>query len=320
MKALVTGGAGFIGSHLAEALARRGDDVVILDQVTNQQACGNLHWTRRCPRTTVICGDIRDRDCLKNALEGVDHVFHLAALPSVAGSVANPSKSNEVNLDATVRLLESCRESGIIKRVVFASSSAVYGDGPEPVKSEGLIPMPLSPYALQKLTCEEYGKLFGRLFGLSVVSLRFFNVYGPRQSCDSPYSGVIARFCASARDGLQPVIFGDGKQTRDYTYVDDVVVALIMAATAENSVVSGAVINIATGCSVSLMEVLEAVARTIDRRFDPVFKDPRVGDIMRSCADVSLAKNRLGYAAKTDLISGIAKTMEWYLGRMSSGS
>jgi UDP-glucose 4-epimerase len=242
----------------------------------------------------------------------VDCVYHLAALPSVAGSIVCPAESNEVNLGATVRLLEVCRESRNVKRVVFASSSAVYGDGPEAIKSEDLAPRPLSPYALQKLTCESYGKLFGQLFDLSVVSLRFFNVYGPRQSCDSPYSGVIARFCSACCFGQDPVVFGDGRQTRDFTYVDDVVSGLILAGRSKSELVSGKVFNIATGVSVSLLDLLGAIESAAGWQTAPVFKPARVGDILRSCADVSLAKDRLGFSAKTSLTSGMAETVRWY--------
>ena len=250
MKALVTGGAGFIGSHIAEALCRRGAQVVVLDNLSlgNPQ---NLAWKRPGDALDFVQGDVADEKLVGKLVAGCDWVFHEAALPSVPRSVAEPLSSNSQNLDASLQLLVLARDAKV-KRFLFASSSAIYGDSDAPSKQEQLPPNPLSPYALQKYGSEKYGQLFHQLYGLPTVSLRYFNVFGPRQAFDSPYSGVIAKFCTCMLAGQAPVIFGDGLQSRDFTYIENVVQANLLAVEAPAEKVAGRVFNIAGGQSISL--------------------------------------------------------------------
>ena len=230
MKALVTGGAGFIGSHLAEALCRRGANVTVLDNLSLGKMA-NLAWRQNGDALEFVEGDVADEPLVKRLIAGCDWVFHEAAMPSVPLSVAEPVKTNTQNLDATLRLLVLARDAKV-KRFLFASSSSIYGDIDLPAKHEKLPPGPLSPYALQKYAAEKYGQLFHQLYGLPTVSLRYFNVFGPRQAFNSPYSGVIAKFCTGMLAGKAPVIYGDGLQSRDFTFIENVVPANLLAAEA----------------------------------------------------------------------------------------
>lgn len=314
MKALITGGAGFIGSHLAEAMCRRGAQVVALDNLSLGDVA-NLDAARQCACGSLefIEGDVADEALLKKVVPGCDWVFHEAALPSVPRSVAQPLESNQQNLDATLRLLVVARDARV-KRFLFASSSAIYGDVDEPRKHERLPPNPLSPYALQKYAGEKYGQLFHRLYGLETVGLRYFNVFGPRQAFDSPYSGVIAKFCTAMLAGRRPTIFGDGLQSRDFTYIDNVVSANLLAAEAPAEEVAGRFFNVAAGQSISLLQLVEELNRLTGQTLAPLFEPPRTGDVRSSLADISAAQAALGYQVRITWQTGLERTLDFYRG------
>jgi UDP-glucose 4-epimerase len=310
MKALVTGGAGFIGSHLAEALCRRGASVVVLDDLSLGNV-RNLEWKRGGDALEFVEGNVADEKLARRLMAGCDWVFHEAAMPSVPRSVAEPVKSNVQNLDAALQLLVLARDAGV-KRFLFASSSAIYGDTDVPAKHEQLAPNPLSPYALQKYAAEKYGQLFHQLYGLPAVSLRYFNVFGPRQAFDSPYSGVIAKFCTGMLAGRAPVIYGDGRQSRDFTYIENVVQANILAVEAPAEKVAGRVFNIAGGQSISLLQLVEELNRLTGQTLTPVFEPPRAGDVRNSLADIAAAQQTMGYRMKVSWQDGLQRTLEFY--------
>lgn len=310
IRALVTGGAGFIGSHLTEALCREGVEVVVLDNLSTGLE-SNLSWRQTPHRLRFVQGDIRDGALVRRTVEGCDWVFHQAAIASVPYSVEHPVETNDQNLSATLGLLVAAREAGV-RRFVFASSSAVYGDGPERVKHEALAPLPLSPYALQKYASERYGQLFHALHGFETVGLRYFNVFGPRQVYDSPYSGVIARFCTAFLAGERPTVFGDGLQSRDFISVADVVRANMASAMAPAAQVAGRVFNIAGGRSVSLLDLVSSLNELTGRRLEPVFAPARAGDVRHSKADVSAAQAAMGFTAAVPLREGLRLTLDWY--------
>jgi nucleoside-diphosphate-sugar epimerase len=310
MKVLVTGGAGFIGSHLAEALCRRGANVVVLDNLS-LGSLDNLKWRKNGDALEFIQGDVTDETLVRNAVAGCDCVFHEAAVPSVPLSVAKPIATNQQNLDAALQLLAAARDAGV-KRFVFASSSAIYGDTEAGPNRESQPPNPLSPYALQKYGAEKYGQLFYRLYGFQAVSLRYFNVFGPRQSFDSPYSGVIAKFCTAMLQGQAPTIFGDGKQSRDFTYVDNAVAANLLAAEAPAERVAGKVFNIAAGLSISLLDLVAELNRLTGQNLKPKFEPPRAGDIRFSQADISAAERDLGFQVKVTWQDGLRQTLDFY--------
>lgn len=308
MKALITGGAGFIGSHLAEALCRRGVRTVVLDDLSS--------GTRRNLPSDALClefieGSVTDPEAVRRAVAGCDQVFHLAALVSVPQSVAQPLESHRRNVLGTLEVLTAARAAGV-RRVVVASSSAVYGDGPEPRKREDLPPRLLSPYALQKYAAEQYARLFYALYGLETVALRFFNVFGPRQAADSPYSGVIARFCEAFLCGMPPRIFGDGRQSRDFVYVTDVVAALLAAAEVPAARAAGRVFNVGTGQSRTLIELVAALQKLTGRALQPRFEPPRPGDIRHSCPDLTATHAALGWQAEVPWEEGLARTLDFY--------
>ncbi len=303
-KALVTGGAGFIGSHLADALLAGGWDVRLLDDFSSGRPANVAQLEGSAE---LLRGDLRDRGLLARALAGVEVVFHQAAVPSVPRSVAEPERTNDVNVTGTLGLLEASRQAGV-RRVVFASSSSAYGDTPVLPKVESLPPCPLSPYALQKYAGERYCQLYHRLYGLETVALRYFNVYGPRQNPESEYAAVIPRFVTACLAGEAPVVFGDGGQTRDFTYVGDAVAANLLAADAPGA--PGAVVNVAGGRRVSLNELLSAIRALTGAKQAARHEPPRAGDVRDSLADLSRAKQLLGYEAKVDLHTGLAKTIE----------
>lgn len=310
MNVLVTGGAGFIGSHIAEALCRRGARVIALDNLEFGDA-KNLEWARGNSALELVEGDVRDRDTMKKVMRGCEWVFHHAAAASVPDSVARPEETNAANLTAVLQMLVLARECGV-RRFVFASSSAVYGDDPAEVKREDLGPRPISPYGLQKYAAERYAQLFHQLHGLETVSLRYFNVFGPRQSFDSPYSGVIARFCTRMLAGERPIVFGDGLQCRDFVYIDNVVRANLLAAERPSEQVAGRVFNIASGNSSTLLDLAAALNRLTGQKLEPEFRPARSGDVRYSRAGISLARERLGYEPAVSFEEGLARTLEFY--------
>ncbi|HEV8543494.1 MAG TPA: SDR family oxidoreductase [Verrucomicrobiae bacterium] len=307
MKALVTGGAGFIGSHLTEALCRAGASVTVLDNLSVGSP-ENLSWRKAGDALELVQGDICNRTLVRKLLPGCDWVFHQAALASVPLSVAEPERSNRENLEATLALLQESREVGI-KRFIFASSCSVYGTLARPA-SEGDPINPLSPYALQKYTAEHYARMFHALYGFPAVALRYFNVFGPRQSFSSPYSGVIARFCSAILEGKRPVIFGDGSQTRDFVYVSNVVRANLLAV--ERAEAPGNVFNIGTGVSTSLLDLVNELNRETGQKLRPDFQSARAGDVQFSRADVSKAERVLGYQPTATLQAGMRETLQYY--------
>jgi nucleoside-diphosphate-sugar epimerase len=302
---LVTGGAGFIGSHIVEALLARGADVRIVDNfVTGKQV--NLPAGGRFD---LLVGDLAEEGVARRAVAGCEYVLHLAAIPSVPRSVADPLPSHRANVDATLHLLLAARDAGV-SRVVYAGSSSVYGDSATLPKREDQHPGPLSPYALQKLVGEEYCSLFTRLYGLDTVTTRFFNVFGPRQDPGSPYSGVISLFIDAVLEGRRPTIYGDGQQTRDFTYVEDVVAGVLRCCEAPG--IAGQVLNIAGGGRVSLLEVLDTLTDLTDRPIDPIFMPPRDGDIRDSQADITKARERVGFQPSVPFREGLRRTLEWH--------
>ena len=307
--ALVTGGAGFIGSHLVEALVGQGARVTVIDNLStgrreNLQGAG--------PGLDFHEGDIRDRDLLQKLMNGVEVVFHQAAVVSVPLSVAQPLDSAEVNEMGTLAVLETARQAGC-RRVVLASSSAVYGDDPQLPKREAMTLRPLSPYAVQKMVGEYYAGLYGTLYGLETACLRYFNVFGPRQDPSSPYSGVISIFMDRAVAGRAPIIYGNGEQTRDFVYVQDVVAANLGAAT--ETAAAGQVFNIGTGHTITVNRLWQSVAGLagIDRA--PEYQAAREGDIVHSVAAIEAARQQLGFAPEVSFEDGLARTYDWYRGR-----
>lgn len=310
MKALITGGAGFIGSHLAEALCRRGATVVALDDLSGS-SLANLAWRQPGDALEFVQGDAGDETLLKKILPGCDWVFHEAALPSVPRSVAEPVQSNAQNLDASLQLLVAARDAKV-KRFLFASSSAIYGDSEVSPKHEGLPPQPLSPYGLQKYAAEKYGQMFHQLYGLETIGLRYFNVFGPRQAFDSPYAGVIARFCTALLAGNAPVIFGDGRQSRDFTYVENVVAANLLAVEAPAAKAAGQVFNVAGGQSVSLRQLVEELNRLLGKNLEPCLEPARAGDIRHSLADIAAIRAALGFEPQVTWQEGLRRTLDFY--------
>lgn len=308
-RALVTGGAGFIGSHLAEALVGDGYAVRVLDDFSSG-APSNLASVEG--RVEVVRGDCRREDDVRAAVDGCEVVFHEAALPSVQRSVEDPRLSHGINLDATLTMLEASVAAGV-KRFVFAGSSSAYGESEALPKSESLAPDPLSPYAAQKLASEAYCRSFARCFDLDTVVLRYFNVYGPRQDPSSPYSGVISLFVTTLLAGRAPTIYGDGEQTRDFVYVEDVARANLAAATAD--VPRGSVINIAGGRRVSVNELFRTVREQVGgaaEALEPTYSPSRTGDVRHSLADLELARRWLGWSPGVSLDEGIAETVRQY--------
>ncbi|MEZ0394887.1 MAG: SDR family oxidoreductase [Anaerolineales bacterium] len=302
---LVTGGAGFIGSHLVQALLAGGERVRVLDNFSTGRR-ENLPADN--PRLEVLEGDLRQAPLLQRAVQGVEVIFHLAAFISVPASLRDPQTCFEVNAAGTATLLEAARQAGA-RKVVFSSSSAIYGDNDHLPLAESETPRPLSPYALSKLVGEQYGRFYTRIFGLPVTALRYFNVYGPRQAPDSPYAAAIPIFIRRLRDGQAVDIFGDGQQTRDFIFVGDVVRANLLAA--ETPAADGEVINICTGQETSLLDLLAALSEAGGSKPEVRFGPPRPGDIYRSAGDPHKAVRLLGFRAETTLADGLRQTFEW---------
>jgi nucleoside-diphosphate-sugar epimerase len=315
---LVTGGAGFIGSHLVEELLRRGESVRVVDNLSTGRRA-NLEAAAQAAGAAVpelLEGDLAEAAVAGAAVQGIDYVLHQAAIPSVPRSVAEPIASNRANIDATLQLLVAARDAGV-RRVVFAGSSSVYGDAAELPKHEAMPPRPLSPYALQKQVGEQYLRLFTQLYGLDTVTTRYFNVFGPRQDPSSPYSGVISLFIRAVLDGRPPVIYGDGGQTRDFTYVANTVDGVLRAAITPG--IAGEVINVATNGRVSLLDLLAEVQRLLGTTVTPTFQPPRTGDIRDSQADITKAARLLAYAPVVPFAEGLRRTVEWAAGRPVAG-
>ena len=301
---LVTGGAGFIGSHVVDALAARGDAIRVVDDLST----GRRENLAAHPDVELIEADLAERQVAQAAVAGVDAAIHLAAIPSVPRSVREPRRTHRANVEATHELLLAARDAGV-RRVVLASSSSVYGDSETLPKHEGLTPAPVSPYALHKLIGEQYAALFGRLYGIETVALRFFNVFGPRQSPQSQYSGVISLFTAALLAGRAPTVHGDGEQTRDFTYVEDVARGVLRACVAPAA--AGRVVNIARGGRVSVNALYAALQRATGEYIQARHGEPRPGDVRHSQADVSLARELLGLAPAVAVDEGLRRTVEW---------
>jgi len=305
--ALVTGGAGFIGSHIASALASAGARVRIIDDLSTGYR-ENLAEIRG--EVDFIHASLAEEEPLRKALEGVELVFHEAAIPSVPRSVENPRQTHIASVESTFSLLLASREKKV-RRIIYAASSSAYGDQPTLPKVESMLPEPLSPYAAAKLMGEHYCQVFTRVYGLETVSLRYFNVFGPRQDPSSQYSGVISRFISALLGGERPVIYGDGEQSRDFTYIDNVVDANLKAA--ESSKAIGQVINIANGERISLNQLL-AELKSLTGKSDVLanYTAPRAGDVKHSLADISRARSLLGFEPRVDLRAGLQLTIDWW--------
>ncbi|HEV8662418.1 MAG TPA: SDR family oxidoreductase [Candidatus Methylomirabilis sp.] len=299
---MVTGGAGFIGSHLAEALVRSGHRVRILD---NFATGARANLAAVAGAVELLEGDLRDPAIVERAVRGVEVIFHQAALASVARSLEDPATTHAVNTTGTLSLLLAARGAGV-RRVVYASSSSVYGDSPTLPKREEMPTQPKSPYAISKLAGEQYCQVFAAALGLETVSLRYFNIFGPRQDPASPYAAVIPKFLAAMRRGERPVIFGDGKQSRDFTYVENAVRANLLAAAAPGA--SGEVINVACGARITLLELVDHLNRLLGTHLTPSFAPPRTGDVLHSQADLARAAALLGYRPTVDFTEGLART------------
>jgi UDP-glucose 4-epimerase len=302
MEALVTGGAGFIGSHLVDALLERGDEVRVLDDLSTGRR-ENVN-----SGATLIEGSVADPASVARAVDGVEAVFHLGALGAVARSVSDPGASNLANVTGTLTVLAGAREAGV-RRVVFASSSSVYGGATVVPTPESVPTRPRSPYAVTKLAGEWYTRVFGELYELETVALRYFNVFGPRQRPDSTYAAVIPLFASALLAGERPTVHGDGLQSRDFTYVSDVVAANLLAAVTPG--ISAQVFNVAPGAGSTLLELLAALGEIIGVAPDPVFTDARAGDIHQSCADASAARAALGWVPEVSFELGLARYVAW---------
>lgn len=314
MKCLVTGGAGFIGSNLAHALVARGEDVRVLDNLATGLT-QNLDEIR--DRIEFIEGDLRDEDAVKRACEGREVVFHQAALPSVPRSVDDPLSSFDVNARGTLNLYLAAKDAGV-RRVVYASSSSAYGDTPTLPKHEGMPQRPMSPYAADKMHGENLCRVFFSSYGLECVALRYFNVFGPRQRPDSAYAAVIPAFVDAVTSGRRPLVHGDGGQTRDFTFIQNVVGANLLAATAPDA--PGHVMNVGNGRRTSLLELLSHICDACGVQVEPEFAPTRAGDVRDSLADISQARKLLGYEPTVDLAEGLAITVEWYRSQKAQAS
>jgi UDP-glucose 4-epimerase len=303
MKVVVTGGCGFIGSHLVEELAEK-YEVIVIDDLSSGKV-ENLTSTRN---VRFVKGSVTNLNLLKDISKDAECIFHQAAISSVQKSLEDPTRINKANVIGTLNVLIAARDCGINK-VIYASSSSVYGDTPELQKREDMNPNPLSPYAVSKLAGEYYCKVFNELYGIKIACLRYFNVYGPKQDPASEYAAVIPRFITRVINNKPPIIYGDGKQTRDFIFVKDVVRANILAMEKN----AEGIFNIASGKQVSINELAEVIIKLLGKNLKPVYTDPRPGDIKHSLADISLAREKLGYEPEYNLRSGLEMTVVWYL-------
>jgi len=306
MRYVVTGGAGFIGSNTVDELVRRGESVVVLDDLSAGKE-ENLAEIRN--KISFIKGSITDLEITRKAMHEADYVIHLAARTSVPRSVKDPLETNKINVEGTLNVLVAARDAKV-KRVVYAASSSAYGETPTLPKIESMQPEPISPYGVAKYVGELYAQTFGRVYGLENVSLRYFNIFGPRQDPGSPYSGVLAKFCSGFLEGTPPVVFGDGEQSRDFTYVDNAVAANLLACEAPN--VSGKVFNIGTGGRVTLNETITLLNKLAGTSFETKYEPPRDGDIRDSQADITQARELLKYEPSVSFEEGLQRTLDWY--------
>lgn len=305
---LVTGGAGFIGSHIVEALVTRGDRVRVLDNLSTGHARNLAVFSRDIE---LIEGDIIDAATVAKAVNGVDCVFHQAALASVPRSVERPLDTHAACVTGTLTVLDQCRKAGV-RRLVYAASSSAYGDQPTSSKRETDLPAPISPYGAAKYAGESYCKAFTATYGFETVCLRYFNVFGPRQDPDSPYSAVIPLFITALLSGQQPTVYGDGRQSRDFTYVANVVRGNLLAADADARQVSGRTLNVANGRSTSLLELIAALNCLLGTNVSPIHAAPRVGDVRESLADITQARKRLGYEPQIGFEEGLRLSIDYY--------
>lgn len=306
LRYLVTGGAGFIGSNIVDELVRRGHDVAVLDDLSAGKE-NNLAGVRK--KIEFLAGSITNLSAVQAASKGADYVIHLAARTSVPRSVENPLETNSVNIDGTLNVLVAARDAKV-RRFVYAASSSAYGETLELPKTEAMQSAPISPYGVTKYVGELYAQVFGRVYGLENASVRFFNVFGPRQDPTSQYSGVLSRFMLAVIEGKQPVIYGDGEQSRDFTYIDNIVDETLRACEAKDG--SGMVFNGGTGARITLNEVLRLLEKITGREIEPKYEAPRAGDIRHSQADVTLAQKVLGYKPLVNFEEGLRRTWEWY--------
>lgn len=310
MKYLVTGGAGFIGSNIAKRLLELGEEVVVLDNFSTGKRENVLQLSKGengKEKLTVIEGDLRSFHTVRSAVKGVDYILHQGALPSVPRSVNDPITTNDVNVLGTLNILEAAKEFDV-RRVVIASSSSIYGDSEVMPKVENMPVKPLSPYALTKYAQEKYGEIFYQLYGLETVSLRYFNVFGPNQDPTSQYSAVIPKFIKLMMNDREPTIYGDGTQSRDFTYVDNNVSANLLACNATKAV--GEVLNIACGESYTLLELVQKINEQLGKNIEPKFEKERAGDVKHSLAGIEKAKDILNYSVEVEFEEGLAKTIE----------
>ena len=307
MKVLVTGGAGFIGSNLAEELAKT-NEVIIVDNLSTGKI-ENIKELINKNNVKFIERSITNLDLLKEIFEDVDYVFHQAAIPSVPRSVKNPIATNEANINGTLNVLIAARDCGV-KKVIYASSSSIYGDTPEIPKKEDMKPNPLSPYAVSKLACEYYCSVFGTVYGLKTISLRYFNVYGPNQDPTSQYAAVVPNFFTRLLNDESPVIYGDGKQSRDFTFVKDVIQANIKASQSNAT----GIYNISGGGKkTTINELADIIMELVDKTIDPIYEEERPGDIKHSLADITKAKKAFNYRPNYSIKEGLEETMGWYI-------
>jgi len=309
---IVTGGAGFIGSHICERLLNEGSDVLLIDDFSTGKE-DNIEDFRRNPRLRVEKISILDAEALPDLFRGAECVFHQAAIPSVQKSLERPRQSNEVNISGTLNVLLAAKSAGI-KRLVYAASSSVYGDTETLPKTEDFTPQPLSPYALQKYVGELYGKMFFDLFGVATTALRYFNVFGPPQDPRSEYAAVIPRFVTAMLQGNRPTIYGDGEQSRDFTYVENIVEANLKAARSPNA--AGAVMNIGLGDRISLNQVVRTLNGMLGSSIQPVYETARSGDVRHSQASIDRAEKLIGFRPRIDFQEGLKRTVAWYRERL----
>lgn len=307
-KYLVTGGAGFIGCNLVRYILERGHDVVVVDNFSTGKRQNVADFI---DKVEFIEGDIRDRAVMDRAVKGVTAIFHEAALGSVPRSVEDPQTSHDVNVNGTLTVLESARAAGV-KRIIFAASSSAYGDQEESPKHEAMVPMPISPYAASKVACEGYMRAYAACYGLETLSLRYFNVFGAYQDPEGPYAAVIPAFISRILRGQRPIVFGDGEQSRDFCYIDNVCKANWLAANAPSERCDGTVLNIACNASTTLNEILTLLKELLNTNIEAEYTDPRPGDVKHSLADVSLAKKVIGYEPEVFFAEGLRKAIDWY--------